>query len=334
MITPGELAERLAALPVSVERVFCEVVEIEIEAYPGGKRPMAVVHLAGGGETGRGESVSWTLGVQDRFAAHVKELLRAKRGHVGELVAEEADHYARAALEAALIDLALRQAGKGMAQLAEAGESAVRPVRYLISFDASQDPAARLEEIRAANPSARFKVDVEPDWSDSAVSELVATGAVEMLDLKERGDERLVGRLAEAFPEAWLEDPPHDVELWAGRVARDIAIRSAEDAARWAEKGDMISIKAPRMGGVLEALRGLEAARAAGVPAHVGGMWEMGPGREQARILAALYTPDAPNDLAPIPRHEDSPRDPSPLAVRVDQPGFGAHSHPHGPSSD
>ncbi|MBK7975505.1 MAG: hypothetical protein IPK07_20220 [Deltaproteobacteria bacterium] len=95
----------------------------------------------------------------------------------------------------------------------------------------------------------------------------------------------------------------------------------------------MISIKAPRMGGVLEALRGLDATRAAGVPAHVGGMWELGPGRDQARLLAALYCPDAPNDVAPLPRHEDSAREPSPLAVRIDLPGFGPHvSHVgHGP---
>lgn len=323
------MAKRLGALPVSVERVFCEVVEVDVEAYPGGKRPMAVVVLAGRGEVGRGENVSWTLAVQDRFAASVGELLLAKSGAVSELVSPDADPYAHAALEAALVDLALRQAGKSLAEVAEVEGTGVIPVRYVISFDATLDPAARLAEIQARNEGARFKVDVDPEWTDTAVAELVATESVDLLDLKERGEEKLVERLVDAFPEAWIEDPPADLEATVARVARDIGVRSAADAARFAEQGAMISIKAPRMGGVLEALRGLDAARAAGVPAHVGGMWELGPGRDQARLLAALYCPDAPNDVAPISRHEDAAREPSPLAVRIDLPGFGPHV-PHG----
>lgn len=325
MISPGELAKRLTSLSVNVERVFCEVVEVDLEAYPGAKRPMAVVHLAGSGEVGRGENVSWTLGVQDRFAAHAKDLLRGKRGRVGTLISPEAEPYAKAALEAALIDLGLRQARKSIAEVAEVGDGGVRPVRYVVSFDATPNPAQRLERIRAANRGARFKVDVEPSWTEGAIAELAATEAVDMLDFKERGDDSLVEQIAAAFPEAVLEDPPLDVELEHEAVARDIPIRSAADAKRWAGRGITISIKAPRMGGVLEALRGLEAAHAVGVRAHVGGMWEMGPGREQARILAALYTGDEPNDVAPIPRYEEGERDPSPLAVRLDLPGFGSH---------
>lgn len=316
---------------MSVERVFCEVVEVEVEAYPGGTRPMAVVHVAGKGEVGRGENVSWTLAVQDRFAASVNELIVARAGTVRELVSPEADPYAHAALEAALVDLAMRQAGVSLATIADARDVAVVPVRYLISFDATLDPAARLAEIAAVNPGARFKVDVDPEWSDTTVAELAAAEVVEMLDFKERGDEALVERLATAFPDAWLEDPPPHGEIGHAKIARDIVIRSAADAARWAADGAMISIKAPRMGGVLEALRGLEAARAAGALAHIGGMWELGPGRDQARLLAALYCADAPNDVAPIPRHEGAPREPSPLAIRVDLPGFGPH--PHGPGA-
>ncbi len=313
-----------------MERVFCEVVEVEIEAYPGGTRPVAVVHVAGKGEVGRGENVSWTLAVQDRFAASVSELIVAKAGRVSELVSREADPYAHAALEASLVDLALRQAGLTLASAADVRDVTTVPVRYLISFDATLDPAARLAEIASVNPGARFKVDVDPEWSDTTVAELAASEVVEMLDFKERGDAALVERLAAAFPEAWLEDPPMLGENPHAKVARDIVIRSAADAARWAAEGAMISIKAPRMGGVLEALRGLEAARAAGVPAHIGGMWELGPGREQARLLAALYCAEAPNDVAPISRHETAAREPSPLAVRLDLPGFGPHTQHHG----
>ncbi|MBK7975506.1 MAG: hypothetical protein IPK07_20225 [Deltaproteobacteria bacterium] len=158
---------------MSVERVFCEVVEVDVEAYPGGKRPMAVVVLAWRGEVGRGENVSWTLAVQDRFAASVGELLMAKSGAVSELVSPEADPYAHAALESALVDLALRQAGKSLFEIAEVEGSGVIPVRYVVSFDAVLDPGARLAEIQAHNVGARFRstsilsgaTPPSPSWS-------------------------------------------------------------------------------------------------------------------------------------------------------------------------
>jgi hypothetical protein len=85
------------------------------------------------------------------------------------------------------------------------------------------------------------------------------------------------------------------------------------------------------MGGPLELLRGLDLAlgrRSSGAPvtAYLGGMFEVGIGRSQARQLAALYCSTAPNDLAPnlssnplSKRVMVSP----PARVRFDQPGFG-----------
>ena len=55
-------------------------------------------------------------------------------------------------------------------------------------------------------------------------------------------------------------------------------------------------------------------------------MFEVRIGRSQARLLAALYCPNAPNDLAlneralaGVPRRIDNP----PALVRFDAPGFG-----------
>ena len=65
-------------------------------------------------------------------------------------------------------------------------------------------------------PSLRFKLDPVSEWTDDLIAELVATGAVDSVDFKgfykgtvvdQPPDPDLYGRVAEAFPEAWLEDP-------------------------------------------------------------------------------------------------------------------------------
>jgi hypothetical protein len=35
------------------------------------------------------------------------------------------------------------------------------------------------------------------------------------------------------------------------------------------------------------------------IGAYGGGQWELGPGRGQIQLLAALFHPDTPNDVAP-----------------------------------
>ena len=61
--------------------------------------------------------------------------------------------------------------------------------------------------------------------------------------------------------------------------------------------GEAVNLKAPRMGGPLELLRGLDLAVNAR-DNYFGGMFEVNVGRAQARQLAALFCGDAPNDLA------------------------------------
>ena len=94
--------------------------------------------------------------------------------------------------------------------------------------------------------------------------------------------------------------------------------------ARARARGEAVNLKAPRMGGPLELLRGLERALAleqAGEPgarfsAYLGGMFEVGVGRAQARQLAALYCGTAPNDLAPnVASARNSQRANSPATI-------------------
>jgi len=78
---------------------------------------------------------------------------------------------------------------------------------------ASAEPVRRLLELY---PGTRFKLDPTPTWTDAVVSDLAALGAVDTLDLKGayRGtvvdnppDPELYRRVAQAFPDAWIEDP-------------------------------------------------------------------------------------------------------------------------------
>jgi hypothetical protein len=60
-------------------------------------------------------------------------------------------------------------------------------------------------------------------------------------------------------------------------------------------------------------------------PMYGGGMGELGVGRGQIELLAALFHADAPNDVAPSAYNEDDPTGglpASPLAPRPEAVGF------------
>ena len=114
-------------------------------------------------------------------------------------------------------------------------------------------------------------------------------------------------RLAHAaIPDAWLEDPPAEAVTLdprggrRDRVALDGYVLAAVDLDDPEIPPAAVNVKAPRVGGWMEALRCLEECRRRGLHAYVGGMFEVGPGRLQARVLASLFTADAWNDVAPI----------------------------------
>ena len=84
------------------------------------------------------------------------------------------------------------------------------------------------------------------------------------------------------------------------------------------------------MGGPLAVLRALEHSWSGKQPdsrsrAYLGGMFELGVGRTQARQLAALYAASAPNDLALNVASTGAERASaaSPARVRFVEPGFG-----------
>jgi L-alanine-DL-glutamate epimerase-like enolase superfamily enzyme len=295
---PGALAAELGALEVYLDDLRCYAGAFSLDDYPG-VRPVTFVLVAGRGLRGFGENVAFTREEHDVFAAAASSLV-ASAGPVRARVRPEASPYERAALEGALIDLALKQAGLTLGGLCGVEESPLRTVR---SFSARPDPASYVRALRAQG-DGEFKIDVDPDWTTDAIEALAAEPGVAVLDFKERGTPELAERLAACFPDAWLEDPPAGFS--GARVARDRPLLTVADVEAAADRGEAVNLKAPRMGGVLALLEAMQAARARGVVFYVGGMFEVGPARHQSRQLAALFCRRAPNDLAPLSGREES----------------------------
>ena len=116
--------------------------------------------------------------------------------------------YRRWAFESAALDLALQQAGRSL------GEALGRPPQPLTFVSSTR--AASLDGWLALYPALRFKLDPTPEWTDELVAELAARGDVDVVDLKgayhgtavdNPPDPVLYRRVAEGFPEAWIEDP-------------------------------------------------------------------------------------------------------------------------------
>ena len=128
--------------------------------------------------------------------------------------AEVYRNYRRWAFESAALDLALRQAGRS---LAEVVGREPRPVTFVVSMrlgePASTAPVRRWLDLY---PALRFKLDPTSSWGDELIAELAATGAVDSVDLKgfykgtpvdQHADPALYARVAEGLPDAWIEDP-------------------------------------------------------------------------------------------------------------------------------
>ena len=67
-------------------------------------------------------------------------------------------------------------------------------------------------------------------------------------------------------------------------------------------------------------------AAAEGIELYGGGQWELSVGRDQIQLLAALFHPDGPNDVAPRPYNSPVIGDglpTSPLALSPSASGFG-----------
>jgi hypothetical protein len=184
------------------------------------------------------------------------------------------------------------------------------------------------------------ELDAEATWAPALVDEVATTGAVDTIDFKgqygfEVEDPDALGALYDhvlaAFPDAYVEDP-HDLPEIAQRlgdhlerVSYDSPIRSAEDIGATPLAARVVNVKPSRIGSLRRLFEVYARCARERRAMYGGGMGELGVGRGQIELLAALFHADAPNDVAPSAYNEDDPPGglpASPLAPRPEANGF------------
>lgn len=324
MTEPLNTWERLADLPLRIDGYTLEGLHASVSSEF--ERKSTVIHMHGAGHEGLGEDVTydavdhdilqvagpnlpldgdWTIG-------SLSERLASLDLFPEEPQREVSRRYRIWAYESAALDLALRQANTTLHELL--GRTP-EPVRFVVSLRLGEPPSMEpLKRRLDAYPGLRFKLDPTSSWDEELIAELLATGAVESVDFKayytgsivdQAPDPILYKRVAEAFPDAWIEDPaltPETDAVLSGDRARfswDATIHSVADIQALPYPPRMVNIKPSRLGGLRNLLDAFDYCARRGIGNYGGGQFELGVGRGQIQYLASLFHADAPNDVAP-----------------------------------
>lgn len=309
----------LSELPLTIEAY--EYGRIDPGEGFGEAHSTRTVRLTGAGHEGMGEDITlflsengpeldlageWTLG---SFCEHLDAL---NQWPEGEPEFDMAIRWRNWAYESAALDLALAQAGTSLHELLGIEP---RPVTYVNSFG-REDPDILANALRRLEryPNLRFKLDVTTHWTDEVVQALAATGAVDIVDFKGHygmeiedpdGLAALYERVLAAFPDALIEDP-HDlpeihalVAPHAQRVSYDAPIHTVADLDAVPIAARTFNIKPSRVGRLRDLFALYDACEQLGLAIYGGGMGELGVARGQIQLLAAMFSPDGSNDIAP-----------------------------------
>jgi L-alanine-DL-glutamate epimerase-like enolase superfamily enzyme len=340
--------DQLADLPIEIEGYSLEGLEANVSSDF--TRLSTVIHMRGGGEEGVGEDVTYDaldhVALQDTGAVHdltgprtlgeLCELIGTLDLFPVDPVRDVSRLYRRWAFESAALDLALRQSGMS---LSKALGRQAWPVTFVVSLRLGEPPT--IEPVRRRldlYPGLRFKLDPTEEWTDELIAELVATGAVDSVDLKglyvgtvvdAGASPEFYRRVIDAFPDAWIEDPRLNgetdpvLEPHRDRITWDANIHSIADIEGLPFPPRMVNIKPSRLGGLQSLLAAYDYCEDNGIGAYGGGQFELGPGRGQIQYMASLFHPDTPNDVAPSaynlpeppPGLPSSPLEPQPSEV-------------------
>ena len=328
------LFDAIADLSLSIESI--DRTQRERDTSSGFVRTTTTFHLSGpesadagtsgSVHTGRGEDVTYDTEDHDaladapafdftgeytftEFSSRLDEvdLFRTKSPE-----RETARHYRRWAVESAALDLALRQNDLSLSAVVARDAD---PVRFVASMRLGDPPTTdRLDAVLDAYPDTEFKLDPTPDWDADVVEAVAATEAVRILDLKglyegtdvdADPDPDLYERLLSAFPEAVIEDPGLTDETRPlfdgeeGRISWDYPITGVASVENLPFEPEWLNIKPSRFGTVESLFETVEWAEARDVALYGGGQFELGVGRDHVQLLASLFYPDGPNDVAP-----------------------------------
>lgn len=346
----GAVWGQLKDLPVTVESWSFERLATPVGS--GRERVTTTIRLRGCGDQGLGEDVSVLDTEDETLHRHQPSATLAGHWTLAELLHRVTTidqwplpprwpalrPWRNWGFESAALDLALCQAGMS---IIKAFGRPLCPVRFVNSLSLGAPPTLELVHRRLERyPALRLKVDAVPSWSPSLVRSLAATGAVDIVDFKgwyagpTPPHEALLAmyeRVVEAFPDAIFEDPhdlPEVTAMLAGRsapVSYDAPLRDWQSLERVPLEASAVNVKPSRLGGVYALLDFYQSAETAGVMVYGGGMDELGAGRDQVQLLAALLHPDAPNDVAPaVYNHRVPPWNSpvSPLLLTAAAAGF------------
>ncbi|HST15772.1 MAG TPA: hypothetical protein VLJ44_13070 [Gaiellaceae bacterium] len=321
------LYDSVKDLPLSIEGYRLEPLEREVARGFTLKRTVVVLH--GKGEEGRGEEVDYDARAQEAFQADEGKLPFPGEHTLDSFSLLQAGQteYRRWGFESAALDLALRQA---RLSLGDAVDREPQPLRFVVSTRTANVPGWA-----ALYPDLHFKLDPDRDWTDEVIATL---RNVETIDFKGiyRGafgnppDAELYARLADAFPDAWIEDPAltpetmRALEPYRERITWDAAIHEWSDVEALPFEPKCLNCKPSRFGSVKRLFDFYDACAHAGIALYGGGQFELGPGRNQIQLLASLFHADAPNDVAPGGYNAAAPvagLEASPIAIEP-APGF------------
>jgi L-alanine-DL-glutamate epimerase-like enolase superfamily enzyme len=342
--------ERLAGLELEIEGYALEPLQATVSSEF--ERKSTVIRLRGAGADGLGEDVTYDAVDHEILQAAGPTLALAGRFTLDSFCArlaelelfpeppqrEVSERYRTWAYESAALDLALRQAGT---TLHEALGREPQPVRFVVSLRLGEPPTLEpLQRRLELYPGLRFKLDPTSSWDERLIAQLVDTGAVDSVDFKglyhgsivdQPADPVLYERVAEAFPDAWIEDPALTEETdavlapYRERFSWDAPIHSIADIEALPYPPRMVNIKPSRLGGLRSLLDTYDYCAERGIGNYGGGQFELGVGRGQNQYLASIFHADAPNDVAPTSFNlPDPPRGlpSSPLAPTPSSVGF------------
>jgi hypothetical protein len=299
----------------------------------GWARVTTTVVLAGAGESGRGEDVTYEAEMHDSVP---DELMLAGTWSLEDLshrldeIEELTEGFRRWAFESAALDLALRQNELGFGEALGRREL---PVRFVVSTRAT--PERWLE----VAPELEFKLDAEKDWGRPLLRGLRELDRVRVVDLKAYyhgtvvdlvPSPELYRAVVEELPgaiieDAWLEDGLREVLAGAeDRLSFDAPVHSLSDLDELPLEPRWLNIKPSRFGTVRGLLETIEACEEREIKMYGGGQYELGVGRLQIQRLASVFYPEGPNDVAPSAYNEGEPREglpQSPLPA-PEGPGF------------
>ena len=226
---------------------------------------------------------------------------------------------AKAGLELALLDAALRGEGRSFASYL-GGTAATIPSG--VSVGIQSDPAALVETVRGYLDEGyvRIKIKIKPG-RDIAETDAVRTA---FPDIPLQVDANSAYTLADADTLAQLdrfglllieqplqEDDLVDHAALAQQLKTPVcldesitSVKAARDALALGAT-TVINVKAGRVGGYLEALRIADLCESAGIPVWCGGMLETGIGRAANAALAAHPAFTLPGDVSASARFYD-----------------------------